>query len=78
MWTATTIAQSLNSIQAATATDLWLAGASWLVERGAGPTFSTIPTGLSGSAPNTLRALFVLPSGEAWVGGDRQTLLHHL
>jgi hypothetical protein len=73
-WTASTQAFNFARVQAATSTDVWIAGAGGLVERGLGTSFNMIPTGTS----NALDALWVLQSGEAFVGGDQQTILHHL
>jgi hypothetical protein len=73
-WTASTQASNFARVQAAKSTDVWIAGAGGLIERGLGTSFNTIPTG----TPNALDALWVLLSGEAFVGGDQQTILHHL
>lgn len=77
-WTALSETRSLAHIQATQANDLWIVGAPWLVLNGSVAPFNKISTGVTLPAPNTLQALWALPTGEAFVGGDQQMLLHSL
>jgi hypothetical protein len=77
-WSSQTQPLSLKFVQAASASEVWIAGAQWSLLHGSGSNFSTVPTGLVATAPDTLRAIMVFATGELFVGGDRQTILHHL